>query len=62
MRKITTILLELFLSYTTHSQLLNEDFNDIATLPDTGWDFANVGTTIGLTDWFQRNRGFFVSS
>ena len=40
---------------------LNEDFDDITTLPGKGWVQTNHSTTIGTTGWFQGNDAIFPS-
>jgi len=52
MKKITLFLLGLLLWSNSYSQLLTENFGDITILPGSGWDFINVSTTVGVTDWF----------
>jgi uncharacterized delta-60 repeat protein len=39
--------------------LLPEGFDDIATLPTTGWVQINHSDTVGTTGWFQGNSALF---
>jgi PEP-CTERM putative exosortase interaction domain len=42
--------------------LINEGFNNVATLPASGWILANASTPLGSTGWFQglpAASGFF---
>lgn len=61
MKKITLFLLGLLLWSNSYSQLLTENFSDITTLSGAGWDFINVSTIVGTTDWFQGNNAVFKS-
>lgn len=61
MKKITLFLLGLLLWSNSYSKLLTENFGDITILPGSGWDFINVSTTVGVTDWFQGNNAVFKS-
>ena len=38
-----------------------EDFNNIATLPGSGWVMTNNSNPIGTTGWFQGNTGVFLA-
>jgi hypothetical protein len=40
---------------------LNEGFDNIATLPGSGWALVNNSSPIGTTGWFQGNTGIFSS-
>ena len=42
-------------------RLLTESFDDITTLPGSGWVEINNSTTGGSTGWFQGNSGVFPS-
>jgi hypothetical protein len=42
--------------------LLTEGFNDIGTLPGSGWVLANQSTPPGGTGWFQGVPGFFAAA
>ena len=41
--------------------VLNEGFDNIATLPAGGWAMINNSSPPGATDWFQGNDGIFPS-
>lgn len=56
-RAAATALL-LALPLTAQAQL-NEDFDDIATLPAAGWAFQNNSDPLGTTNWFQGNSAVF---
>jgi hypothetical protein len=57
------LLLCALLAYATvaHAGLLSEPFDNIATLPGSGWVEINNSTTGGTTGWFQGNTGVFAS-
>lgn len=42
--------------------LLSEGFNDISTLPASGWVLFNDSTPPGSTDWFQGNPAIFTAA
>jgi hypothetical protein len=42
--------------------LLSEGFNDIGTLPGSGWVLSNQSTPPGSTGWFQGVPGFFPAA
>jgi hypothetical protein len=42
--------------------ILDEGFDDIATLAGSGWSVANNSTAGGSTGWFQGNTGVFDSA
>lgn len=41
------------------SPLLSEGFDDITTLPGTGWVQSNQSSPIGVINWFQGNSSVF---
>jgi hypothetical protein len=41
--------------------LLSENFDNIATLPGTGWALVNNSSPVGSTGWFQGNPGVFAA-
>jgi hypothetical protein len=41
--------------------ILNEGFDNIATLPGSGWAIVNNSNPVGTTSWFQGNPGIFPS-
>lgn len=41
--------------------LLSEGFDDISTLPGSGWVQTNNSSPLGSTAWFQGNSGIFPS-
>jgi hypothetical protein len=43
------------------SILLSEDFDNIATLPGSGWAQTNNSSPTGFTNWFQGNNGVFTA-
>ncbi len=61
MKKFALLLLVLLLCCNSYSQLLTENFDDITTLPSAGWDFINVSTPIGSTEWYQGANSVFKS-
>jgi len=61
MKKIILLLFGLLLYCNSYSQLLTENFDDVTTLSSAGWDFINVSTTIGFTEWFQGANSVFKS-
>ncbi|MGZ8259729.1 MAG: choice-of-anchor J domain-containing protein, partial [Caldimonas sp.] len=48
-------------SAAAHSQvvLVNEGFDNVATLPGSGWILTNASTPVGSTGWFQGLPDFF---
>lgn len=44
-----------------NAQAFTEDFNDITTLPGSGWYAQNNSTTVGSTGWFQGNPTVFAA-
>ncbi len=43
----------------TNAQAFTENFDNITTLPGSGWFQQNNSTTIGTTNWFQGNAAVF---
>lgn len=41
------------------STLLSENFDDVTTLPGSGWAQINHSAPIGTTGWFQGEAAFF---
>jgi len=39
--------------------ILSEGFNNVSTLPASGWAVVNNSSPLGTTDWFQGNAGVF---
>ncbi|HEX9961407.1 MAG TPA: choice-of-anchor J domain-containing protein, partial [Pyrinomonadaceae bacterium] len=44
---------------TARAQFLNEGFNNISTLPASGWHVQNNSSPVGSTGWFQGNPAVF---
>jgi hypothetical protein len=44
---------------TARAQTLSEDFNNITTLPGSGWFVQNNSAPLGTTGWFQGNTSLF---
>ena len=61
MKKIILLLLGLLFWSNSYSQLLTENFDDISILSSAGWDFINVSSTVGSTEWFQGANSVFKS-
>lgn len=59
--KLLPIALVAFAAMPTWAAQLNEPFNDITTLPGSGWVEINNSTTGGTTGWFQGNAAVFPS-
>ena len=59
--KFLLISLLAFSAIPSQAALLNEPFDDITTLPGSGWVEINNSTTGGTTGWFQGNTGVFAS-
>ena len=61
MSKLLSCLFILFAAIgTAHSAvLLNENFDDMSTLPGNGWALINNSSPLGSTGWFQGNSGVF---
>jgi sulfur transfer complex TusBCD TusB component (DsrH family) len=55
MKKLLLSLKVLIVACTlqVHSQAFIENFNDITTLPASGWSLQNVSVAVGSTNWFQ---------
>lgn len=45
---------------TAHAQIVvNEGFEDVGTLPGSGWVLSNASTPLGTTGWFQGDQTIF---
>jgi hypothetical protein len=58
---LALILLAVGLDALAAPGLLSEGFDNIATLPGSGWIQTNNSSPIGTTQWFQGNSGIFPS-
>ena len=47
--------------YTANAQSFTENFDDITTLPGSGWALTNNSSPLGTTNWFQGNNAVFNS-
>jgi len=56
---IATLLVFSVGSRTAAGQVLNENFDDITTLPAAGWNIQNHSAPVGTTTWFQGNTAVF---
>jgi len=56
MKKITLLMAAMFMAVGMNAQLINEGFEDIATLTD--WDIVNASTAQGSASWFQGGTTF----
>lgn len=54
-------LLIFFSANANAAALLNENFDNISTLPGSGWVLTNNSSPTGTTNWFQGNTGVFAS-
>lgn len=63
MKKVLQIFVGILLISASISQVkaqaFTEDFNDITTLPGSGWFQQNSANPVGLTSWFQGNATVF---
>src|SRR5215213_8541448 len=48
-----------FLFTAARAQSINEGFDNITTLPASGWFMKNNSVPIGTTGWFQGNAAVF---
>ena len=53
--------LAVLLVFTAVMYADTEGFDNIATLPGSGWAMLNNSSPVGTTDWFQGNPGVFTS-
>lgn len=62
MRFTASGLLLLLASFSLQANvILSEGFDNIATLPGSGWALVNNSAPLGTTEWFQGNTGVFDS-
>jgi hypothetical protein len=60
---ILGVAFSILLSLNSFSQVINEGFDDISTLPANGWAEQNLSTAIGTAQfWFQGSSAVFIAN
>ena len=59
LRRAAAAAVLLVAAVAAHAQpvvLINEGFNNVATLPGSGWILSNASVPVGSTGWFQGDQ------
>lgn len=60
-RYFITCILSLTGGFAAHAQAITEGFDNVATLPGSGWTIVNASDPVGSGTWAQGNSGNFAA-